>query len=375
MEQYADQSAYITLKDHKENFRSKLSFRLINPPKSEIGIVSKIELEKINRAITSQTKCNQWRNTQAVIDWFKSIPNKTKTRFINFDIVEFYPSITENLLDNAVSYAQTLTIIPDDIIQLIKQARKSLFFTEGNIWMKKGENPLSDVTMGLHDGAEVCELVGIYLFGKLSNIIDDNGLSVIENANGAKLDRLRKDVIAIFHNEGLKITIDTNLTTADFLDVTLDLFTGKYFPYRKPNDSPLYVNASSNHPPNILEQVPTMVNTRLSSLPINEDEFNKAKPLYEKSRKSSGFYKNLKLESIQKKLSRNRKRKVVWFNPPYNAEVKTNIGKVFLKLVRKHFYKRHRYKKIFNTNTIKLSYSCTPNVKNLIKHNSTTAVI
>ena len=211
--------------------------------------------------------------------------------------------------------------------------------------MKKGENPLSDVTMGLHDGVEVCELVGIYLFGKLSNIIDDNGLSVIENANGAKLDRLRKDVIAIFHNEGLKITIDTNLTTADFLDVTLDLFTGKYFPYRKPNDSPLYVDASSNHPPNILEQVPTMVNTRLSSLPINEDEFNKAKPLYEKSRKSSGFYKNLKLESIQKKLSRNRKRKVVWFNPPYNAEVKTNIGKVFLKLVRKHFYKRHRYKK------------------------------
>ena len=241
--------------------------------------------------------------------------------------------------------------------------------------MKKGENPLSDVTMGLHDGVEVCELVGIYLFGKLSNIIDDNGLSVIENANRAKIDRLRKDVIAIFHNEGLKITIDTNLTTADFLDVTLDLFTGKYFPYRKPNDSPLYVNASSNHPPNILEQVPTMVNTRLSSLPINEDEFNKAKPLYEKSRKSSGFYKNLKLESIQKKLSRNRKRKVVWFNPPYNAEVKTNIGKVFLKLVRKHFYKRHRYKKIFNTNTIKLSYSCTPNVKNLIKHNSTTAVI
>ena len=71
--------------------------------------------------------------------------------------------------------------------------------------MKKGENPLSDVTMGLHDGVEVCELVGIYLFGKLSNIIDDNGLSVIENANGAKLDRLRKDVIAIFHNEGLKI--------------------------------------------------------------------------------------------------------------------------------------------------------------------------
>ena len=89
--------------------------------------------------------------------------------------------------------------------------------------------------MGLHDGAEVYELVGIYLLGKLSNIINkrniglyrDDGLPVIENANGPKLDRVRKDVIAISHNEGLKITIDRNLITTDFLDVTLDLFTIK----------------------------------------------------------------------------------------------------------------------------------------------------
>ena len=123
-------------------------------------------------------------------------------------------------------------------------------------------------------------LVFIYI-GKLSNIIDkkkiglyrDDGLPVIENANGPELDRLRKDVIAIFHNEGLKITINKNLTTTEFLDVTLDLFTGKYFPYRKPNDRPLYVNDNSNHPPNILDQLPKMVNIGLSSLSINEEEF------------------------------------------------------------------------------------------------------
>ena len=40
---------------------------------------------------------------------------------MKFDIVEFYPSITENLLDNSVSYVQTLTMIPDDIVPLIKQ--------------------------------------------------------------------------------------------------------------------------------------------------------------------------------------------------------------------------------------------------------------
>ena len=83
------------------------------------------------------------------------MPNKTRARFIKTDIVELYPSITEKLLDKAASYAQTVTKISDYIIQLIKQARKSLLFTKGNIWMKKGENTLFDVTLGSHDGVEI----------------------------------------------------------------------------------------------------------------------------------------------------------------------------------------------------------------------------
>ena len=46
-------------------------------------------------------------NTLAVIHWFKSIPNKTKAQFKKFDFVEFYPSITAKLLDNAVSVLWT----------------------------------------------------------------------------------------------------------------------------------------------------------------------------------------------------------------------------------------------------------------------------
>lgn len=45
MEVYAEREALLTLKDHKEDFRSKPSCRLINPAKSEIGIVSKIMVE------------------------------------------------------------------------------------------------------------------------------------------------------------------------------------------------------------------------------------------------------------------------------------------------------------------------------------------
>ena len=80
--------------------------------------------------------------------------------------------------------------------------------------------------------------------------------------------------------------------------------------------------------------------------------------------KGSGFSKNVKFEFIQRTPSLKRQRKLVWFNPPYNAEVKTNIDKVFLKLFRKHFCKRHCYKEMSNIKTIKLSYLCTPNVKN-----------
>ena len=48
MKRYADQSAYVTLKDHKEKFKTKLPCQLIHLAKSEIVIVSKVELEKIN---------------------------------------------------------------------------------------------------------------------------------------------------------------------------------------------------------------------------------------------------------------------------------------------------------------------------------------
>ena len=81
----------------------------------------------------------------------------------------------------------------------------------------------------LHDA--ICKLVDIHLIRKLSNIIGkknidlckDDRLSVIENVNGPKLDPLRKDVLTIFDNEELKINIDTNLTTTNFLNVALDL--------------------------------------------------------------------------------------------------------------------------------------------------------
>ena len=67
---------------------------------------------------------------------------------------------------------------------------------------------------------------------------------------------------------------------------------------------------------------------------------------------------------------KSRKHNILWFNPPYIKSVKTNIGKLFLHLINKHFPPTHKYKKIFNRNTIKISYSCMPNIKSKIStHN------
>ena len=56
--------------------------------------------------------------------------------------------------------------------------------------------------------------------------------------NSPKLDRIRRDIIALFKEEGLSIIIETNFIETDSLDVTFNLATKKYFPFRKANNIP-----------------------------------------------------------------------------------------------------------------------------------------
>ena len=109
----------------------------------------------------------------------------------------------------------------------------------------------------------------------------DDGLAAINNENGPRLDRIRKDIIALFKEEGLSITIDTNLIETDFLDVAFSLATEKYFPFRKTNNTLLCMNAFSNHPPTIIKQLSKMINKRISDLSCNKEEFDKVKSTYE----------------------------------------------------------------------------------------------
>ena len=377
----SENPAFITLKDHKPNFENHPKCRLINPSKSSLGKVSKVILDRINNDIRDQVHVNQWRNSTDVISWFINIKDKSRKSFISFDIVDFYPSISESLLDQAIEWAKQHSEISDQDIQVIKHARKSLLHHDGTAWRKRNSDSTFDVTMGSYDGAEVCELIGLFVldtlkdrFGYDIGLYRDDGLATLNTRSGRLNDKARKDLEHIFNDFGLNITVLTNQLQTNFLDLTLDLTNNTYKPYRKPNDTPLYINRLSNHPPSILKQIPSSIQQRINSLSHNQQAFDTAAPIYNDALKRSNFHAEINYEpgantnSINKR--RTRQRNTIWYNPPFSKNVTTNIARNFLLLLDKHFPPHHRLHSIFNRHTVRVSYSCSDNMKSFLsKHN------
>ena len=84
----------------------------------------------------------------------------------------------------------------------------------------------------------------------------------------------------------------------NFLDVTLDLAKELYKPYRKPGDRPLYVNAWSNHPPRVLDNIPLGINRRLCDISSNKEVFCESIPDYQGELNRCGY--NYKLDWMEK---------------------------------------------------------------------------
>ena len=376
-----DCEAFITLKDHKENFVHKPSCRLLNPTKPEIGKVSKQILERIIHIVRQKSGLKQWKNTDSVLNWFRNIEDKSEKAFIIFDIVNFYPSIKSDLLTEALKWARGYCGISDAEIEIILQTKKSFLFRDGQPWSKKGDNNF-DVAMGSFDGAETCDIVGLYILSKLKNISDDVDLGLFRDDGAGEsslppnqLDDVRKEIITKFKQLGLKITIETGKKEIDFLDVTMNLENDSYKPYLKDNDIPLYVHRESNHPRQVLTNIPDSVNRRLSAISSNDEMFWTAAPIYQYALRNSGYKTQMKFDPPTYnpgKRKRVRKRHIVtYFNPPFALNVKTNIGAKFLQLIDKHFPPSHPLSKLINRNTVKISYRCTPNLAKMISgHNS-----
>ena len=381
VEPIAKKNAYITIKDHKDNFPNNVKCRLINPAKSNVGKISQQLLQDINKQIREKLNLQQWRSTTDTLNWFKCLKNKTRLKFIQLDIVDFYPSITEELFNAALEFASDHAHITAETRDILVNARQSILFHNDSVWKKV--TGLFDVTMGSYDGCELCELVGLYVLHRLKEkfpeidfgLYRDDGLGVLKRTPKTKLERLKKDLFKMFKDEfGLAITLDTDLTVVNYLDVTFDLHKDKFYPYRKPNDTPLYIHRDSNHPPHVTKQLPHSINKRLNEISCDKESFDTFKIDYVKALTNSSLKPSLVYEQPppvnDNPVKKSRKRNVTWFTPPYSAALKTAFGKEFLKLIDKNFPKNHHLHKILNRKTLKLSYSCTPNMYAIINaHN------
>ena len=311
-----------------------------------MGKISKYFLEQLNSKFRDLSSVNQWQEASTVINWFKNIKNKKKCVFMQFDIEKFYPSISKELLLKAITYAKTLVNISGEKRNTIMHSRKSLVVNNTDICIKKNGDPDFDVTLGSFDGAELCKLVGLYILHILGEKCGkhrigwcrDDGLTCLGYTSGPQAYRIRKDFIKIFKEDfNRSITSERNLKTANFLDVTLNLTTGKYQPYNKPDNNPLYINILSNHPPNIIKNLPENISKRINTLSADETTFNNSKDLYNNALAESGFKYKITFQTQQNTSTitnntKKRKRKIIWFNSPFSLNVSTNIGKKFFSL-------------------------------------------
>ena len=328
----AEREAFITLKDHKPNFPNNPTCRLINPSKSELGKISKKILEKTIKNIRENTKLNLWKNTYDVIQWFRNLRKQDSTVFITFDVVDFYPSIDEELLTKAIKFANKHTEISGFEMEIIFHTKKTLLHNKNENWIKNTRKSSTfDVTMGSYDGAETCELVGLFMLsiiqrklGKQIGLYRDDGLAALSNTP-RNIENKKKELCKIFNDQNLKVTIEANKKVVNYLDITLDLNSNIFKPYKKPNDTPVYVNIKSNHPPSILKTIPRGINKRLSNLSCNETVFNNTTAEYQEALNQSGYNYKLHYDpgNDTTRHKKHRKRKIIWYNPPYDGRVKT----------------------------------------------------
>ena len=163
-------------------------------------------------------KVNEWKNTANVINWFKKVESKNSHKLLMFDIKEFYPSIKEDLLIEALEFAKQHVAIKSKDRETIFHTRKSHLYNEGEPWIKKQSNNF-DLTMGSYVEAEACELIGIFMLSLIANkynpnnigLYRDDGLEVFKNTSGPQSEKIKKTFQRMLKNKGLDIIINYKL--------------------------------------------------------------------------------------------------------------------------------------------------------------------
>ena len=92
--------------------------------------------------------------------------------------------------------------------------------------------------MGSYDGADVCELIGIFMLSLIGNkynpynigLYRDDGLAVFKNTSRPRSEKIKKTFQKMFKYKDLDIIINCNMKIVNYLDVTLNLNERSYRP-------------------------------------------------------------------------------------------------------------------------------------------------
>ena len=99
------------------------------------------------------------------------------------------------MLHEAIQSAKENMPITTKYLEVIFHTRKSVLYNEGEPWVKK-EGGSFDVTMGVYDGVEVCELIGIYMLYLIGKKYDSKNIGLYRDDRLAVLkilsDQLQK---------------------------------------------------------------------------------------------------------------------------------------------------------------------------------------
>ena len=121
VEQIALEAAQIRVKDHKPNFPEVIAFRLITATKPKLQKVSKVILERVNVELRAKLGLNQWISSKHTLDWYRQLLTRSRrgTKFIQSDIADFYGSIKEGLLKEALEWAAQETFLTELGVQVV----------------------------------------------------------------------------------------------------------------------------------------------------------------------------------------------------------------------------------------------------------------
>ena len=89
-------------------------------------------------------------------------------------------------------------------------------------------------------------------------------------------------------DKGLQVIVKCNLKMVDYLHITLNLNSGTYRTFHKPNAETTYIHVEFDHAPQIIKKIPRSIEKRLSSLPSTKEIFNNLKDYYEQRLRQCG---------------------------------------------------------------------------------------